>query len=492
LFHGRRRRTLRAERLHLEQLLADHSALARAVPQTQTQLQEALASLDAASDVAASAARAAQAATAREQDARARRVEHLVAKPGLVEMVFTVGKAVRRWHAEDEPLSAEIADAQARVRQTEEAQALATEALAQAQAEVTAAERAVVDSSRRLVVADRTLREAAAAWGDAFPDEAWWNDPRRRELSGPWLDEAWNTARSRVLLAALDLHAAFITATASILARNLDTARRILQGQAPRDLAEPVARAAWQSLFLVIPVVSTTFASVPRLFHHVSAEALGWLFIDEAGQARPQSAVGAIWRSRRVVAVGDPMQLEPVITVLNTTQQALRRHYQVAPTWAPSSTCVQSLADRLTSLGTWLPGADQGADRVWVGAPLRVHRRCDEPMFSLVNQLVYDQLMVHATAPRSSPLDVVPTRWVDVTGPSGGGNWVPLEGEAVNQILGYLLRQRGLSPDQILRSAVPGGRGGFEEQLAGPPWRPGQHRPPDPGAGARRRRSRSR
>src|SRR5664280_2671473 len=103
------------------------------------------------------------------------------------------------------------------------------------------------------------------------------------------------------------------------------------------------------------------------------------------------------------------MQLEPVITVLNTTQQALRRHYQVSQTWVPASTCVQSLADRVTTVGTWLPGPDQ--DPVWVGAPLRVHRRCDEPMFSLVNELVYDRMMVYATPDRDHPLRAVPTRW---------------------------------------------------------------------------------
>ena len=438
---------LRTERAHLERLLADQPSLVAAVPQAQEQLAVALTARDAAEEVAASAARAVQAATAREQQARARRAEHLAAKPGAIETVFTWGKAARRWHTEDEPLAAEVSDAQGWARQARDVAESAGADLTTARAAVLAAEQAVAGATRRLDEADQTLREAVATWGEAFPDQQWWNDPRRRELSGPWLDEAWNTARSQVFLAALDLHAAFITATAPILARNLDTTRRMLQGQAPRDLPEPVARAAWQSLFLVVPVVSTTFASVPRLFSHLSREALGWLFIDEAGQARPQSAVGAIWRSRRIVAVGDPMQLEPVITVLNTTQQALRRHYQVHQTWVPATTCVQSLADRVTPLGTWLPGPDQ--DPVWVGAPLRVHRRCDEPMFSLVNELAYDQMMVYATPPRTEPLGAVPTRWVDVSGPSGGGNWVPLEGDAVDQILDYLLGQQGLTPGQI-------------------------------------------
>jgi hypothetical protein len=438
---------LRSERARLERLLADRAELAAAVPQARDWLATAMTAQDAADDVVASAARAVQAATAREQQGRARRAEHLAAKPGAVETVFTWGKAARRWHIEDEPLAAEVSDAQERARQALDVAERARADLVTARTAVLAAEQAMIDATRCLDETDRTLRDAAAAWGEAFPDEQWWSDPRRRELSGPWLDEAWNTARSQVFLAALDLHAAFITATAPILARNLETTRRILQGQAPRDLPEPVARAAWQSLFLVVPVVSTTFASVPRLFSHLSREALGWLFIDEAGQARPQSAVGAIWRSRRIVAVGDPMQLEPVITVLNTTQQALRRHYQVNQTWVPANTCVQSLADRVTTLGTWLPGPDQ--DPVWVGAPLRVHRRCDEPMFSLVNELVYDRMMVHATGAREHPLRAVPSRWVDVTGPSEGGNWIPLEGVAVDRILDHLLRQQGLAPEQI-------------------------------------------
>jgi hypothetical protein len=70
-------------------------------------------------------------------------------------------------------------------------------------------------------------------------------------------------------------------------------------------------------------------------------------------------------------------------------------------------------------------------------------------MFSLVNQLVYDQMMVHATEPRAHPLQVLSTRWVDVTGPSGGGHWIPAEGNAADQILDYLVRQQGVAPSQI-------------------------------------------
>jgi hypothetical protein len=132
------------------------------------------------------------------------------------------------------------------------------------------------------------------------------------------------------------------------------------------------------------------------------------------------------------------MQLEPVVSTLHTTQQALRRHYRVDETWVPERTSAQVLGDRVTPVGTWLPGPD--GHQVWVGAPLRVHRRCEEPMFGFVNQLAYDGMMLNATE-QEPALDVERTVWVDVDSPISEGNWIPAEGEAAVQIIDYLLRE---------------------------------------------------
>jgi hypothetical protein len=91
--------------------------------------------------------------------------------------------------------------------------------------------------------------------------------------------------------------------------------------------------------------------------------------------------------------------LEPVITIPFTVQQALRRYYKVDETWLPGSTSVQQLTDRVSLLGTYLNGPDHS---IWVGSPLRVHRRCDQPMFDISNKVAYDGLMVFGTPPRQA------------------------------------------------------------------------------------------
>lgn len=103
-----------------------------------------------------------------------------------------------------------------------------------------------------------------------------------------------------------------------------------------------------------------------------------------------------MWRSRRAVIVGDPLQLEPITTIPFEAEQAIRAHYGVEEEWLTGRGSVQGLADRLNRLGTTLPGAERP---VWVGAPLTVHRRCDQPMFDLSNAIAYDGLMLDATDP---------------------------------------------------------------------------------------------
>lgn len=57
--------------------------------------------------------------------------------------------------------------------------------------------------------------------------------------------------------------------------------------------------------------------------------AIGWLLIDEVGHATPQAAVGTLWGAQRAVVVGDPMQLEPIVTLPGSIEARLRERHGI-------------------------------------------------------------------------------------------------------------------------------------------------------------------
>lgn len=93
--------------------------------------------------------------------------------------------------------------------------------------------------------------------------------------------------------------------------------------------------------------------------------------------------------------------------------------------------------------GTELPGTEQ---RVWVGAPLTVHRRCDQPMFDLSNEIAYDGLMLDATDSAlaqafSARYPTLPqSKWIDVRSDTSDGHWIPAEGTEADRVLAHLDR----------------------------------------------------
>jgi hypothetical protein len=355
----------------------------------------------------------------------------------------------KRWDAEHAELTTRFLNADRR----RHAALVATQDL---RTNVAAARQAEEDARTRLGKLDREVRaaedlidDARQRWGEAVPcgpeyaatDQkdliAW------REKSAPWADDEFTLARTELFLAALALHKALIAAEARTIRENLSALMNILDGKGrPGDAA---TLAVWQTFFLMVPVVSSTFASFDRLFRGISRESLGWLLIDEAGQAAPQYAVGALWRARRAVIVGDPKQLEPVVPLPWGGQQALLCEFGVDEEWAPSRTSVQQVADRLARHGTSLPGlADD--DPVWVGTPLRVHRRCDRPMFDISNTIAYDGLMVFGT-PESGSFHGR-DGWYDVRSSIADGHWIPAEGEVLHRILAGM-RGVGIAVSEI-------------------------------------------
>jgi hypothetical protein len=243
-----------------------------------------------------------------------------------------------------------------------------------------------------------------------------------------------NGVRSELFVAAMTLHEAWLAETARIkggFRGNLMAIANVLQGKSPSTADD--TRLAWQSVFLLLPVISSTFASIGRLFRHLEPGTLGWVLIDEAGQAIPQAAVGAIWRAERVLSIGDPFQIEPICTipaeVIDGMAKSKIKDYTL--NWAPSQVSVQNLMDRASVFGSERTIREES---YWLGSPLRVHRRCLEPMFTIANTIAYDSTMLLATAP-SIEIPLPPSCWWDVRGSTSNRHYVPNQGDALMHLL---------------------------------------------------------
>ncbi|MGW5517158.1 AAA domain-containing protein [Nocardia africana] len=305
---------------------------------------------------------------------------------------------------------------------------------------VGAADRAVVQREAAIQRDSHLLQEARHRWPQTVPGVEWDAAPddrelmERREKSSPWMDEEFAEARSRAFLAALELHRAVLTNAPKQLRWSLWAVTDVVKGEAPANLPAATVLAAWQLLFLVVPVLSTTFASMSRMFAALGREALGWVFIDEAGQSAPQAAAGALWRAQRAVVVGDPLQLEPVVTLPWSGQKRLCRQFGVDGQWAPQNASVQTMADRLNIFGTWLPEPD-GLGQTWVGSPLRVHRRCERLMFDISNEIAYDNMMVYGVSFTTEFALLTRSTWLDVPAQPSGSKWNRVEGEYARKTL---------------------------------------------------------
>ncbi|SHL62651.1 DEAD/DEAH box helicase [Flavobacterium pectinovorum] len=217
--------------------------------------------------------------------------------------------------------------------------------------------------------------------------------------------------RSDIFIQSLNLHKYVILSNAKKVKNNLNLFFEMILGWV--EVEAKLAQNLWDTFFLCIPVVSTTLASASRLFPNTNENQIGWLLIDEAGQATPQSAVGIIHRSKRCVIVGDPLQVEPVVTIPANLVAKLRQLSNVDLLWSPLQTSVQQLADRISLSGTYMQNGTE-SDPIWTGFPLRTHRRCDEPMFSIANKIAYSDQMVKAVKENSKEIFIGASQWFHV------------------------------------------------------------------------------
>jgi hypothetical protein len=367
-------------------------------------------------------------------------------RPGFFARLFNTRPA-RDWRSRRSALAGTHESAR-------QALALASQTLADSERELRealsrreSASRRRHEAADRHAAARRQVETVRLRLGERFIDASFFaREHADRHKVAPWLDAQHQRARDDVFVAAMALHKAFLDAAAKPLRHNLGALMNTFGGRIlPTAEKRALMQDLWASLFLVVPLVSTTFASVERMLGDFPVEGLGWLFVDEAGQALPQAAVGALLRSRRAVIVGDPVQIEPIVVLPETLTCAICRYFGVDPDRfnAPNAS-VQTLADTATPYLAEFQGKHGSRT---VGVPLLVHRRCSEPMFGISNAVAYERLMVNAKVAAPSRIGEIlgPSAWIDVRG-GAMEKWCPEEGAVVLTLL-RRLAEAGIVPD---------------------------------------------
>lgn len=178
----------------------------------------------------------------------------------------------------------------------------------------------------------------------------------------PWFDEDYRIMQSKLFIDALKVRKQFLYENR----KNLNAASIIWNKQIDYLDNKLIITQAWNWINIAIPVISSTFASVSRMCANFEKETLGHLFIDEAGQALPQASVGAIFKSRNIMAVGDPAQIKPVLTLDSGILRLLGESFSVSEKYLSESASTQTLLDEASQYGFYKDAEKEE----WIGIPL--------------------------------------------------------------------------------------------------------------------------
>lgn len=239
---------------------------------------------------------------------------------------------------------------------------------------------------------------------------------KEAQEKAPWNGKRINKLRETLFLEAMNLQRAFVE-NSSQMRNQLDAFGKMMRGNLSSTQLDKYAAPLFQGFVLAVPVISSTFASIGSFLRYVGREDIGLVLADESGQAMPQAAAGVIWRCRRVIAVGDPLQIEPVVTIHDKTIEFLKNYYKQSAFIASRTTSVQSLAD---AANDYIGIRELDGTNFYVGSPLLVHGRCQKRIFDIANIIAYNETMIYNTVDREESV----CAWIDVKGQSQNKHFV--------------------------------------------------------------------
>lgn len=268
------------------------------------------------------------------------------------------------------------------------------------------------------------------------------------QLLTPWISEKYNRLREELFYEALQLHKSFIL-NSKRFQKNMELFIDFLSNRELQKRKESYTDVL-NTVFLFVPVISTTLASVSRFLGDIQENSIGYVIIDEAGQATPASALGLLMRSKKTIFLGDPYQIEPVAPTPMELYDIIDYKKEINLKFHNPFYSAQYFADFSNPFG-----AKRGSD--WIGTPLLLHRRCESPMFEISNEIAYDKKMISCTIEKESakPLLISTSSWIDVEGKevSKENHYVKEEGEVLLNILEkYLIENAGILPNLFIIS----------------------------------------
>jgi hypothetical protein len=294
------------------------------------------------------------------------------------------------------------------------------------------------EKQQEFVASSQQLEKYKEQFGPNFGGDDFWTTIEKNErsqLASPWTDRRYDTHREELFYDALMLQKAFIL-NSKCVKQNLNCLVNMWNNNFLEQDKALAYSHLLNSMFLVVPVVSTTFASVATFLKHIGKKELGTLIIDEAGQATPHSALGALWRTSKAIIVGDPLQVEPVVTIPKELCKRFAEEFQIENAYKSQELSVQVLADSMNPYGGYREYLDC---KIWLGCPLVIHRRCLDPMFSISNQVTYNNRMFkQSMEPKKDVLLLLKESiWMDIKGKENGDkdHFVPEQGEQVIEMV---------------------------------------------------------
>lgn len=371
---------------------------------------------------AARAAREAQAGLAESQNAQAKAERRLALQRENAALLKSAVPCLKRiLRPRKDPLVKEWLETERAAQETLLQVTRLKSACRAREGTVRSAQETLRQAEAELAGANAAVEPERARFGGNWADAEFWENISAHESSQtacPWTCAEFDRAREELFYQALMLHKAFALSS-SCVEQNL---RRLFAMWDGKFTDKADCRAAYadllNTLLLIVPVISTTFASVQTFLNGVQAEELGLLVVDESGQATPQSALGALWRTRSAIVVGDPLQVEPIVTIPAELRKRFAYENEIAEPYRLPDLSVQILADRRNRYGGV---RTLNGEELWLGCPLVVHRRCLNPMFTISNEVAYNGRMFQKTAEPGQKRFLLPKSvWLDVKGAERG------------------------------------------------------------------------